>query len=457
MLRLRQTENISNRAIIGAAVNTTNGVVVKTYLTTAKAEGFSQYVEDQYERIPFLKARNIVPKMNAVRMSKLSFLPPEARDVRYSAFVYPYRYTLSGYNLGMAPLTNGMLGDLRPPTAPSFITIDTRMISYLLQRAYSKMSSAEYDFGVTVGEVAETAAFLAGPLTRIASLSSAALAGVGSILTDPNTWKGAKTYIRIAKNATSRQTKRLLATTKKHPTKAGVRIIDESANHWLAYKFGVLPLIDDVGKALDFRQNNVSRLTGLQLVRVKGPKTDITTSAQLRNLAFGYFVYDVFAVKRIEDRDYCGLYFRDKCNAPLLNFMEKLGFAPWQLPSLAYELIPLSFVVDRFIDIKSFVRGNIGSLTKTTLGSYHSRKVTTAYSCDVHNVRFGGSSPTYSCQVSQPTKGGAIYQQLARVINPDRPLFPVINPRWHEQLTADATNLSLIWGRLSTHVGKFLR
>lgn len=161
-----------------------------------------------------------------------------------------------------------------------------------------------------------------------------------------------------------------------------------------------------------------------------------------------------FATARTLDQYHLGLYFRNRITAPIVNFVENLGFAPWQLPSLAWELIPLSFVVDRFIDVKSFVRGNIGSLTKETYGSFCTRKIETTYSATVHKLCY--ASPYWPLVPDSGMSSVVKYEQMARAVNLSRPNFPVINPRWRDELTADATNLSLIWGRLRTFVSKAL-
>lgn len=452
--RLRQQNQSIRGEISGYVKHTAFGWTSPiSWKTSSAVQGSAQQVYDEHCPSPFkIKKKSEVPPLRPVKMSKTEIFTKDPYNVTYNSGPGrgQFTYFLKGLNLGLVAFDNGNLGVNRPPLPASFIDVDTKVAGYLLQRAYSKMSSAEYDFGVTIGEVAETASFLAKPLGGIAKLSSLAFAGCNAIYRH-----GTTTVLSIAKNASERKLKRLKEATFAHPIDSSLRILDESANHWLAYKFGVLPLIDDIGKALEFKENNVAQQLGLQIARVKGKKIDKTTSTVYTGLIYGDFKYDAWVVNRSEDRHTCGLYFKNAVQAPLVNFMEKLGFAPWQLPSLAYELIPLSFVVDRFIDIKSFVRGNIGSLAKNTLGSYCSRKITTVCTTQLQNV---GLDTYFRMPVKTNANLSGTWQsqQLCRLINPDRPNFPVINPYWRDQLIADATNLSLIWGRLRTHVGKLL-
>lgn len=392
--------------------------------------------------------REVVPILNEVQMSKLTF--PSTEHLVHYKYTDP-RVVLKaeGPNAGLIPLS--LSGpNVKVPTDVGFTQVNTKVYSYLLQKAYSRMSSAEFDFGVTVGEVAETAAFLAAPLYRLAALSSAAFAGLGMIRS-----QGLITVARIAHDVSRSQVRRLMHVTREHPLDSSLRILDESANHWLAYKFGVLPVIDDVAKVMEFKENNIRRLTGLQVARVRSKVIDDTVVDLAKDVPFtpSWWI-SYFATARTLDQYHLGLYFRNRITAPIVNFVENLGFAPWQLPSLAWELIPLSFVVDRFIDVKSFVRGNIGSLTKETYGSFCTRKIETTYSATVHKLCY--ASPYWPLVPDSGMSSVVKYEQMARAVNLSRPNFPVINPRWRDELTADATNLSLIWGRLRTFVSKAL-
>lgn len=422
--------------------------------------GTAQMVKDQFAGPPQRINRKVlkhlaVPPLNTAQFAKISRNVPQG-SYKYYCSSPPYVYRFTGGPLSAAPIENATLPmpEQRPPgdqTALSFVTVNDAEASYLYQRAISKSSSAEFDFGVTLGEVAETASFLAGPLRGIVKASNLAFAGVRAVYKH-----GPYVALQIANNATAKQRKRLMQNTLRHPVSSGLRIIDESANHWLAYKFAVCPILDDIAKAMDFEDAGLAQRMGVQCARVKGPMIGNTSIVMKQRLVHGAFYYDLKLLIRQEDRHYFGLYWKHNVQAPLLNFMEGLGFAPWQLPSLAWELVPLSFVVDRFIDIKSFVRGNIGSLTKQFFGTYCTRKVMTYYNYEISNIRYNSyNGPVVSLENGKQLPScDALYERMTRVIDSARPNFPVINPHWQRQLVADATNLSLIWGRLRTYVGR---
>lgn len=398
----------------------------------------------------FARYSSTVPFLNPVQMSKVTYPPTTSRDlVHYSYQDAVTQITALGPNAALVPLTYSG-PNVKVPNTVELTEVNLKMASYLLQKAYSRMSTAEFDFGVTVGEVAETAAMLALPLGGIAKLTRFAFAGFDAIAT-----QGLTTYGRIARNVSSRELRRLKGITLEHPLRSSLRIVDESANHWLAYKFGVLPFIEDVNKVLDFKGGNVAAQTGLRCARVASKVTDTTVSDLVNDSPFSTAWWiSYFATARKTDQHHCGLYFRNKINAPLVNFMESIGFAPWQLPSLTWELIPLSFVVDRFIDVKSFVRGNIGGLSKETFGSFCTRKIDTTYAVAVHKI--ATASPSFKLSATKPLRAQMKYEQMARAVNLTRPKFPVVNPHWQQQLTADATNLALIWGRLRNLIRKSL-
>lgn len=425
------------------------------YEVLYRHDGEAQMVYDY-----FLKGRNPIqknglPAINEVKMSRLKYIPPSrATHVTIVGKTSTFSMSAISPNFGVYACQHPGFGAVNNPPIPNnlvFTSVDPKVATYLLQRAYSKMSTAQFDFGITLGEVAETAAFLAKPLMGIAKLSSLAFMGCKAIYKD-----GVKTSILISKDATKKQARRLMQSTVRHPIHSSLRIIDETANHWLAYKFGVLPIIDDIAKAQLFADENIKRMLGIQLARVRGPKSDTTTLDIMTNRQYANFYFDgVRTVRRI-DQHSCGLYFRNKVTAPLVNFVENLGFAPWHLPSLAYELIPLSFVVDRFLDIKSFVRGNIGSLTKETYGHWCTRKVTNVYAASLGNLRALTTSSANRVSASAPLAGQIHHEMMARVPYITRATFPVINPYWKSQLVSDMTNLSLIWGRLRSRVGKLM-
>jgi len=450
MLRSRTRSDFEANSVKGSYLYTSGygGTIDRKF---PAYDGSSQFVID-YPPFARFGKHKALPGLNPVQMSKIVMLPPKQPVVIYKGKNSFGTALASGANLAMLDIQPGA-GTWNPPAALPLTTVSTQWESYLLQRAYARASSAEYGFGVTIGEIAETAAFLAKPLETIIKLSNKAFRGISHIYRD-----GVKTSIKVSRRATKRQVRRIHEITVAHPLSSSLRVIDESANHWLAYKFGVLPVLDDVQKALKFRDENLKRHLGIQISRVKGMLTDVTTSMSvLETSGYNPIFYDVFIVKRVIDQHFSGLYWKNCIQAPLYNFLEGIGFAPPQLVTLAYELIPLSFVVDRFIDIKSFVLGNIGSLEKQTFGSYCSRKIETTYSSSVANIKFGSSrSWLIPCNANSQLIGGARFEQLARSVNSQRPNFPVVNPAWREQLVADATNMSLIWGRLRTHVGKIM-
>lgn len=452
LTRLRQTDNVES----GSITCTVTGRYPQTWISKLPVfEGSCQAVYDAFTKNRFTRSKYMVPPLNDVLMSKAKFSVSSV-PVSYDCTVpgvYPSTQHCEGANLGAVIFNHPSFVGKIPTRSDllGFTQVDSKMASYLLQRAYSRMSSAEYDLGPTIGEVAETASMLAGPLRGIVRTTSIAFAGCSAMYNE-----GTRVLVRIARNATAKQRRVLTEQTVKHPFNSSLRIIDESANHWLAYKFGVCPFLDDVNKVLEIHRKEISPQFGLRVAKVKGRLSDVTTSEMRKNDVYNYMYFDTFAIRRETSMHTCGLYWRNNIQAPLINFMETIGLSPFQLPSLAYELVPLSFVVDRFIDIKSFVRGNIGSLSKDTFGNYVTHKHKVAFSGTVSNIRlFDKTYPTM--QVNQNLAAYSVLSRVARSVSTIRPNFPVINPLWREQLSADATNMALIWGRLRTFVGKRLR
>lgn len=448
-MRLRQTDRTSKGAIAGSVYDKNVKRFTAVFSHPTEAAFSAQSVYDTYPHQKISMHRN-VPPLNPVQMSKIS--KPGCEDVvKYVAENASAKYSLSGDNLASALVSRSSVDEFQPYRSNDFTTVRTDVASYLYQRALSRASTAEYDFGPLVGEIAETAALLASPLRAFNKLSTKVFDGV-TFLSKHRIGEHPRVVFRVAKNASRKAKETLYDASVKHPFNTSLRIADESANHWLAYKFGVCPILDDISKIQQFYEKNVRALMGVRCVRLNGWKTNETKSRLDKGTIWYNFSSTLFRVRREEDRHSFGLYFKNNAATPFANFMESLGFSQFAVPVLAYELLPLSFVVDRFIDIKSFIRGNLGGLNKQFLGYYCSRKVTVNWSFACHDLKYGYPVKV-PCTASKALLANATSQRLARVVNLDRPNFPVINPYWRQQLEADATNLSLIWGRLRNLVG----
>lgn len=462
MERLRQRSTIGKSQLRGQIFYKPTNWLQSPFYLTGITGGVDQTVRDQvptpqqWKRITDLERRfpslrkHVSP--NAAQMSKIEFLDPKQRVVEYKYEDATYRITLTGPNVALAAMSQTISDPFYPTYSSTLTTVDGNVASYLYQRALAKASSAEFDFGVTIGEIAETASFLASPLQAIVKLSNKAFKGVQRLAVSG----GGQIAIRIDTKAPAKAIRRIMqSSTAVDPLQPSLRLLDETANHWLAYKFGILPILDDIQKALQFKEENVRRQLGVRTAKVKGFKTDVTTSRLDKDTAwYSQTRGDFWRTKRVIDQHVFGLYFRNEITDPLANFMEGLGFSKFSIFHLAYELIPLSFVVDRFIDIKSFVKGNLGGLNKEILSYYCTRKIETVFTQNITNFQYYSSGMRFPLKTNVELAAVAKQSQMARVINVSRPNFPVINPYWRESLTADMTNLSLIWGRLRTFVGK---
>lgn len=423
--------------------------------------GTAQLVRDDYTKFPIVRGikrkKNSRVKRKTVYYNRMVPMhdfaatkivgPTDSEPFRMTYNDGYYKYKIAGENplLQFHPWFREIPYD--PTRTLTEATRDTRWESYAYQKVLSKINSAEINLGMPLGELAETVHMLASPLKSIVKLSRKY---IHSRIRKVGFGNTAYTVVekRPLSKTISRDYRKMMEATKAHPVNAGLRIVDESADYWLGYKFGVLPLLDTIGEVFKLQQEGVDPITGIHPARVRLTASDKTYTQQSK-VSVGNLDMVIFDHVRDILEYSCGAYYRANIGSPLVSYMGALGVAPWQWSGLAYELIPLSFVVDRFIDIKSFIYGNMPNPYREVLGVYTTTKRTVISTSTMVNLSWRSIVPIK--QEIKPVRTTA--EQMIRCISPERPLFPVVNPRWRENLTLDATNLALIWGRLRGIVG----
>jgi hypothetical protein len=194
--------------------------------------------------------------------------------------------------------------------------------------AYAKLNAGMYDFGATLGELRETARTLASIVNR---------------LPDPTKlW----TTIRMATNAHALRKRR-----ESLPKKL--------AGAWLEWRYGIRPLMWEaiqILEALTEKLEADNRL-GFKAVRAHASRTWSTVTTQNCGGYHGLRYYADIHVKN-EVKAYATVYYSvDQSSlASALMYLRKYGLSPEQGLPLVWELTPLSFVVDWFVDIKSWLQ-----------------------------------------------------------------------------------------------------
>lgn len=227
-----------------------------------------------------------------------------------------------------------------------------------LQKVLQKIKAQDWNVAECVGEMQQTVGLVVNTMTKIANAISAVKKG--------NVRKAMTILNVAAQRGLGPAQKR--AINRKHRTKKE----RDAASAWLTINYGVIPLIDDVRKAVQNLQNRlewpvivsashterrVSTRQGSCLSTVGGPGR--YTSVTTRTCTSRYVLQYVVDVR-------------------YLAYIRSLGLT--NMPSLAWELTPGSLIVDWFLPVGTwlsnmdatlgliFVRGSLSQKT-TTLSS----------------------------------------------------------------------------------------
>lgn len=213
---------------------------------------------------------------------------------------------------------------------------DSGLMGGVVQRAYGELLSSDLDVGEFLAELPESISMVRGGVSSI--LGAIAKAKAGGF-----TW-----------NKVDRARRYLLSG---KPYKALPRKL---ANAWLTWRYGIRPLIWDVqgfiNEANSFALN--SNFSGL---RRKRSRAEIQESRKFSYIP-GNNVSGSLTVTAKEDveiikRGEAVVYYSYGTNwGPVQDIILKYGLHPTQYPYLLWQLVPLSFMIDWFVDVGSWVK-----------------------------------------------------------------------------------------------------
>lgn len=273
--------------------------------------------------------------------SKYTFRP--SKVPRRAANVdHPYQMTYSDRTVGLVQVNLTGLDDpkwaFRPSPDTSFVptqSFDSNDMIALMGRLRDRVAGSSFNAGVSLGESREAIHMIGDTAKRIALALNAVKHGKLD--------KAARFLV----NGTDRE--KLFRANKRQKT-FGLNRTDPLADHWLALQYGWLPLLNDVKSAAEFAAHHLS-------VPLKQ-----TVRASLRKFAgeparsVSPFTW-VFGTTRCMASGVVRATITERDVASLAGLMDPL--------SVAWELLPYSFVVDWFIPVGNWLsaRGLASSLS----------------------------------------------------------------------------------------------
>jgi len=288
-------------------------------------------------------------------------------------------------------------GAVPPPKA----TWDQSKHNYTLSKAYSKTIAADAELGVFLGELRETLHMLKNPAGALVSFLS------------KNRTKGLRNAFHL------------------------------TSDIWLQYRFGISPLIKDI---TDFI-STFNRKAYLFDNKLRKKGANVKLKDQSRNVVhwdwFQNFNFDSIKETSTEIDCYSTIYYKIRCDKTVI---ERWGLSPGHAFNIAWELVPYSFVVDRFLAVGAWLDGFRRPEWIEYLGNSSSQK--TAITENSRMVKlyttYSGANPLY---MSTPAAYSGTSATLLRRTNAALPALPAINPRPLD-IVQDLDHLCLIWQRL---------
>jgi hypothetical protein len=302
-----------------------------------------------------------------------------------------------GHPYGDSQGVFGCLSGIYPDLSPRHTPLQR---NFVVAKAVDKIASGDFNAGQALAELPETLRFLLGATTALAK----ALRDLkrGHALEAQRTIDA---YLKISKrpgylNSSQRnaaegryrsQSRNAAAERSKRDRDGqNVQSAETIANTWLGYKLGIVPILGDIHAIQeelkrDFPSDSPASIKvaiarkdfdNLSLVSSRGDVLGIKPSGSLKT--------------SIE----CKLYYGVEDN--ILHAINQLGLTnPY---ALAWELVPLSFVVDWFIPVGVFLRSFTAFTGVKYLGGYVSVKNVADYECH-YSVSDGrtvtGDNPSY--------------------------------------------------------------
>lgn len=222
---------------------------------------------------------------------------------------YELRGPLSAYRASQVPLFPGKF------PSPS---LETDRLSRAKLVALANIDSTPYAFGEDAAEIGETLRFLKNPFNSLLKLS-----------------------FSLRNLAKARQARNRF-----------LSLAEATAEAWLSYRFAMMPLVrscSNVVEALSSSDRTYpKRLSAHGRARSEGTRVTPYTHTNGRS----------FSGTRTESDDFHASILYEVSN-PIRDWSWRYGFRGKDLPTTAWQVVPLSFMVDRLLDISSFSKAVI--------------------------------------------------------------------------------------------------
>ncbi len=235
--------------------------------------------------------------------------------------------------------------------------MSTQLEADAKQICLAKVDKTPYEFLEDLGEIGETIRFLKNPIKGIADL--------------------ADVYRRKVKRIKRQQLK------------------DEAkalANLWNQYRFAFLPLVRSLVDAIAVAEgwNDITRAPRRSAHARTSDQSSDQSSPLLQTGGRYYFQWSKEDIR--EEQVHASILY--EVTNPVADWRFKLGLRSKDIPRVAWELIPLSFMVDRLYDVRSMIAGALNLADPTvailagavTTREYSEQKISLIARWDIYSA-----------------------------------------------------------------------
>ena len=379
--------------------------------------------KNMHGMLKWLSARNDVGKFipgtfraNPVTIGTITCVANSMADLQFDFKIgaYNMRYNLVGSAAGyLAASTPVSLTEPRE-------SWDSKLADASILKAYAKLTAPEFDVGVNLGELRETFEGLANPIAAFRK------------------WRRQLSKLM-------EQTTRAYQSRKRGVIVArfGGDTLTMLGGSWLEWRMGVEPLIRSVEELLEHLRDQNDLLLG-KLVRVKATvKRNSTPVTKTVISGPGSFQLTGKVVTEVSSKITTGIYYTQR--SPL-SLGQIYGVDAISAPAVMWELLRLSFVVDRFLRVGEYLQALRieADTTRSIAGTVTSQKATITTTAWLQSV-YPTGYPAYEKRLNHLWCSQA--DVLTRKVNLTKPDLPAINfnpLKWKQQLD----HLALIWQAL---------
>lgn len=229
-------------------------------------------------------------------------------------------------------------------------TYNTNEAQLALVKTQAKLSEAEWNAFVALGEIGETIDLLRNPL---------------------------KSFLKSFKDFLSGKNK------SKQLRKTQL-LGDLLSSHWLMYRYAIIPLISDIMAAIALFKKKLDQLEGMQRISsgqeiaypIKGSVTESNSG----------FRWTMQYERQMYRKTIHHVYFEQALMSTNELLAKWMGFSPSQILNNAWELTRLSFVLDWVLAVGDWLSAITPDPSLKYLGNCTSQKITKRITCDVTSI-----------------------------------------------------------------------